>query len=845
MSRIAASRAIARISWRDIRRNRWRSALIATLIALPITGLTGGAIVVATITPSAQERATGELGEADFRISSWDDSLSVEQIVSLFPQGTRSVLVHTWIARTVVGGSYQSTSIFDADPADPVVGSMLALIEGRAPETTSEIAVSPRVLDGFDAQIGGSIAIGDEERTYRIVGIAVAPEQLNRPIGIVVPGSLSSNAEAGLSGLFLAFPPDAAQGTWRDVVYDQDTAIRGYMPREGFLNEGDSGLAFFGASLGITALILLETGLIVAAAFVVGARRQLRTIGLVGAAGGEPRHVKRLVLSAGAILGSFGSVVGIGAGIAIAVALSPQFDRIAGRITGPLSVPFAVLIGGLVLGTVAATLAALQPARTAARVQTVDALAGRSPSPRPAGRLVRLGLVAVAMGAVAVGWGTSQDNEIVLGVGLIAVVGGFLLTIPALVTRLGRIATRFPLPMRIAARDTARHGRRTAAAVAAAAVALIIPVAVATLTLSNEASDRARPLLADDHLVIQSGSIDSPSFAANAAALASEITDEVLEGAVVASFAMAVYDQGTTEQSGFSGPDFSPGFVRGEIRQRPNGDEYIEAELISIGDNELLRAMHTESAIADLEDGVAVVFNENVLVGATTLLESPPVDIESPPANDQSPFEETSIPASDASTDAFKPGRLPGVVISKSRAAELGLTPSEDRTFLLRATEPISQAQITAAKDLAANYPGMYVSGVQDTVFNAAPLRDGALGFSTAVALGIVAVAVALVAAESRRDQAILTAVGAGPWTRRKVIGSSALLLTLIAALVAVPAGFIPASIVQATSDQGYPFVIPWLTIIGVVVAVPLTAGLIAAAVSRRPPAAQLLRPIS
>jgi hypothetical protein len=42
-----------------------------------------------------------------------------------------------------------------------------------------------------------------------------------------------------------------------------------------------------------------------------------------------------------------------------------------------------------------------------------------------------------------------------------------------------------------------------------------------------------------------------------------------------------------------------------------------------------------------------------------------------------------------------------------------------------------------------------------------------------------------------------------------------------------------------------HPFVIPWLTIVGVVIAVPLTAGLIAAAVSRRPPAAQLLRPIS
>lgn len=105
--------------------------------------------------------------------------------------------------------------------------------------------------------------------------------------------------------------------------------------------------------------------------------------------------------------------------------------------------------------------------------------------------------------------------------------------------------------------------------------------------------------------------------------------------------------------------------------------------------------------------------------------------------------------------------------------------------------------------------------------------------------------AIALVGAESRRDGAILVAVGAEPGMRRKVAASTAGLLAGVAGLVAVPAGVLPMTVIQAAQREDHPIVMPWLAIAIVVVGVSVLAGVVAALLSRPPKAAQLLRPLA
>lgn len=247
--------------------------------------------------------------------------------------------------------------------------------------------------------------------------------------------------------------------------------------------------AWEGGSFVGGALALFGTGLIAAAAIVVGARRQLRELGLVSAIGGERRHVLMVVVFGGTTLGAVGSMVGAVMGVLGAYIFHPFLDDLVGHPVGAVKLNPLALFGAVAMGTAAATLAALGPARAVAKLSTLDALAGRTAAPRPTGRVAGFGLLVVAAGFLTL-LGKGTDDDIFQAGGFIAMLSGFLCSIPLFVTSLGRIASRLPITGRLAARDAARHGRRTGAAVAAAVIALAVPVAASSHSLGREAFER-------------------------------------------------------------------------------------------------------------------------------------------------------------------------------------------------------------------------------------------------------------------------------------------------------------------------------------------------------------------
>jgi hypothetical protein len=86
---------------------------------------------------------------------------------------------------------------------------------------------------------------------------------------------------------------------------------------------------------------------------------------------------------------------------------------------------------------------------------------------------------------------------------------------------------------------------------------------------------------------------------------------------------------------------------------------------------------------------------------------------------------------------------------------------------------------------------------------------------------------------------------GSAPNTRRFVAGYRAMLLAGLAGWLAIPAGFLPVTLIQLASRQDYPFVVPWTAFAVVGIMLPLIAGAVGALFSRRPPTAQMLRPIA
>src|SRR5690606_25241040 len=125
-------------------------------------------------------------------------------------------------------------------------------------------------------------------------------------------------------------------------------------------------------------LAMLEVVLLAGPAFAVGARRRQRDLALVGASGGTPAQLRRIVLADGVVLGLAGAVVGLILGIAAASVSLPLLEeylmqrRVGGWRMWPTAL--AAIAGAAVLTGV---LAALIPATTAARQHLVAALAGR------------------------------------------------------------------------------------------------------------------------------------------------------------------------------------------------------------------------------------------------------------------------------------------------------------------------------------------------------------------------------------------------------------------------------------------------------------------------------------
>ncbi len=828
--------AAARMAWREARRNRWRSALVVAMIALPVAGLTTGVISVRSASPSLEERATGLMGQADLGVMGYSNTdgvaLDPDAYLEVLPDRTEIAVVTMLGAEATVDGVYDWVNLVDA-PLDGPVSGKYRILEGRAPEAKGEAAVHPRLLERRNLDIGDTFSLTNPELDLTIVGVAVAPEELWNPVAMVASGLLDGR-EGSYVDLLIDLPEGASTEAAMNAIPDDLPVPTDRLSAVDRVQEA----AAVGSAFGIAVLALVETGLIAAAAFTVGARRQLRALGLVAAAGGERRHTRLTVLSGGLVLGALGSVVGVALGIAGALAIKPYLDTLAGRMVDSLEFSPLFLMAAVALGTGAATLAAWGPARAAARLDAMDALAGRTPPPPPPGRLARWGMGALVVGGVVTGWGTVKSEWVVQAVGLVMMVGGFLVLIPTMVKWLGDGAHRLPTAGRLAARDTARHATRTGAAVAAAAVALAVPVASASALASMEHSDAAIPALADDQMLLYPG---DTAFGDRVAEDLIEEMESALPGSSVLELRMVSWDpkRFPVLQEFAAGEAVADWTVWAMIPDTQSEFSDVQGGMLTIGDAELLTALHAEDAIDELEAGMIVALG-SMRPG------SKPVELDSPPQAADEQWERISVPSYDAPVPRFDDGSLPAFVVSAEKADELGLIPAiYSSGALIRLAHDATKSDIEKARTIAASHDGASIRTRADAEPKETIAKMIVFGMGSAVALAILTVAIALVASESRRDQAILAAVGADPAMRRKVAGMGGLLLAALAAVLAVPTGFIPLAIVHASMPNPRPVVVPVVTIVAVLLLVPAVAGAGAAISSKEPSTRRMLDPLA
>jgi putative ABC transport system permease protein len=914
-------RPALRIAWREARRHRGRTVLIAALVALPV--LVGAFIDVAMRTgdlPAAESvrRYMGSAADAYVQIdacapisgigyhdhrpfanSSCDHERTDEvDLAALLPPGS------TWIETNLGGDANASrlshgerslrTLLQQLDTSSPLADGLLRLREGRFPRALGEVALTTETASALRVA-PGDVVTSRQTGQVTVVGIIVEPSCLGCESAWGMPGWFRSpdagtpDAEAG-AGPVVGPGTQQVYGSYRSFLVDLPDSVDPFRLQHDLLADGvllapraealdpppppvDYETAVDPMGLAIAALVigfgLIEVCLLAGTAFAVGARRQVRDLGLVAAAGGEPRHVRRIVLAQGVVTGLVGSLVALPLVILVVFLSRPWLERVSGALMGPLDVRPLELLPLVGLGVLAGLAAAMIPAFTAGRLPVLDALNRRFKSTSLAARWPRIGLILFVAGSGLAGLGSwlwlraeqdyrravdglsvqVTDQMVQVGNGPIGgpsttpyvallltafalAALGLALLAPTLVATVARAARRLPLSARMGLRDAGRHRHRTGPAVAAIMGAVAGSVALAFWAVADDDyRDRTYSWSLPEGWVqvgLYTGEEDlAPAALRDISRLAPELLP--VHDVVRASSAVVPLPGGSTGNE----PSYSPAWAQPVAGGCPTPDGSGSNGMVGVADSATLalvfgtvpaaveRALAEGKAVATdcalIGDGRIAFIHEGMLQDVVSKTDAP---------------DPITVPAVLAERPRYF--GIPSILLPPTSLDRLGLTAVPGQPIITTTRTPTKAEERAFADGLADRYPDADVwvqveRGYQSDNALVLSVLTGACAFVTLVG---TAIAVALSAAEARSDHATLLAVGADPHRRRALAMAQAATVSLLGVgLGVVLGGIVGAAMLGADVER--PLLLPWATLSQIVIGIPLLGVLIAGLFTR------------
>ena len=475
---LPARRAVLRWGWRVYRREWRQQVLVIALLTFTVSGALLGVSVVYNTPGSLDAR----YGTADMliRYGAADPQELNSQVASAQTQlGTVDVIGHR---SATIPGLTRPVEVRAQDPHGPYGATMLRLVSGRYPAAAGEAAATDEVAALMRLRVGGQLTLAD--RTWSVVGVVENPHDLNAEFVLVSP----AGADPPESVTILAMGPPSR------IIVDQRSTGAAIATREG---DARTAAATYAFALVVLAMFLVC--LVAASAFITMAQRRMRQFGMLAATGATERHVRLVMLAAGALAGIAAAVFGTVVAAALWIVAIPRLEPAVGHRIEAFSLPWWLIGACLLLAVVTATAAAWWPARAAARIPITQALSQRPPRPRPARRWAVLGLLLMAAGVACLRLGS--DNAALAVAGSAATLAGLPLLAPLAIRGLARAGARLPVAARLALRDLARHQARSGAALAAISLGLAV-AAIVVIAMAADEPTAAEGNLSDRQLLI-------------------------------------------------------------------------------------------------------------------------------------------------------------------------------------------------------------------------------------------------------------------------------------------------------------------------------------------------------
>ena len=905
---LAGWRVAIRIARRDARRYKWRSALIVAMVGLPVLVLTSGITLLATFDVSMAESVPRIMGSAQARIHDSGAGRQVAQspdsrymntnrgadtlAVPGFASGSDWTAVKvqkvtggrviptidSWM-RVTIGDRRPTMPVLGIDARDPLARGMTDLVSGRWASTTSEIVVTEAGIANGLPREGTLTATGPDgtPRQLTVVGVATGQTEQGPPFLVALPQLVTAVADQ--SRVSAAFLIGREPVTWADVRRLNDYGLL-VQSQKVFLNpppetELDPQIAQMVGStqrgqdlfLLLAAVgIFIETTLLAGPAFAVSAARQRRSLALAASNGAEARQLRRYVLGQAVVLGVVSAAVAVVAGLLLTLAgLTWWQAGHADFATGPFDVSWPRVVGVLICAVVASVVAALLPAKGIARLDIVSVLAGRTGDHRVHRGLPIVGVVVMALSGTGLIWSVAAAAKAGMGtqaplivVGAVGLVLGCLMLIPAVLAFVGRLGARMVLPLRLAARDTARQRGRSSPAVAAimAAVAVLTALSISAASFAQHKQDTYQP-----QGPMGSGAISLPGGEAGQRDVRSVLARfapqlEVDPVGYLDSNDPGMANSGKVPWVNLVPPGCTETQILGVLQTAPIASAtaaitYVPTRCEKLTNQTTIHISNLSSFPAALHLSMsqrAVLEAGGMLITDPKLIQDGQVRFVSGTATlgaseriaGHAITQHTRIPAMVVDRRVWETafGETDGAWVLPDTAKKLSW-PVQTRAFNLTSpTGTISPQVESAVADRLGDGASFQVERGFQNPFRLILL----IAFSVAGLLVLIAslISTALSLAESQNDMATLAAVGATRHTRRDVAASQALVVAACGALLGVAVGLIPgiASTWPLTARGPLPptIAIPWLPLIAVCVGVPLlAAGLAWIAVRRHP----------
>jgi putative ABC transport system permease protein len=579
--------------------------------------------------------------------------------------------------------------------------------------------------------------------------------------------------------------------------------------------------AVAGGMLGAVTVLLLLVSLVAAAGFAVIAARRQRQLGMLAAIGATRKQLRMVMVAGGAVVGVIAAVAGTALGLAAWLAAAPGLDTFAGHRIDRLAIPWDLVALGMLLAVATATAAAWWPARAAARLPVTLALSARPPRPRPAHRPAMLAALMIVAGVVCLGLANQARPPLIIA-GALAMTLGILLISPLAIRALAALGGRAPVAVRLALRDLARHQARSGAALAAISLALGIAAAIIISSAADKSAANAGNL-PDTQILVWSGQPeggngpDGPVVPVRtpaqlrvlaAAGAVHQIAGPLHHSEVIA-LDMPVNPADKPQPGGQGSQGGQPVAGLGAPQNPASGGRggTYSAIPLYLATPAVLRYLRISPAtITPATDFLTVHAGQLVVTTPSTFATVTHVQRIQAPSY-------TSQPTS---------------LMTLGGLHRRGWTQIQSG-WLVQSDKPLTAAQLAAARDVAAK-AGLIIEA-RNSQASLATISAAATAAGALLALGVLAMTVALMRTEATGDLRTLTAAGATSTTRRTLTAATAGGLALLGALIGSAGAYLALAaghLSDLSTLSRVPLLYLAITVLGVPVAAALTGWMLA-----------------